>query len=415
MNDSLVKNVNPDILVSSSVCGSKRNINFSFCFLYIALTLFLGNNVVCFLHLKLEGNSILALSHYITLPVLFLAVFVNAKYVRITKNEKWFIFTSLLIMAFQKIFMDKSAGMSFFFNSILEAILLCMLLRLLDYKRKKKLQKFLIAFIVIEFIIAVYEYFTYNIIFANDVNTLDVFTGQEEMRSYALHGHPLQNAFLVSIVMTTILSSKLKQSIRYSVFFLGYLALFCFNTRSSIYFMSVVLLINIWRDFFLGKQSIAKKVTFLTLIAATISYLIVFVQSHDMGSRLAIGMDSNDGSSYARFILINVLTQDMSLKDLLVGISTKASDSYMIKYSLVAIENSVVNLIMGFGLIFTILFFFFYYKIFCEITREKVLLYSLIFIMVLLFNTNNALQTNCPIMPVAIMSLFAFRSNIKNN
>ena len=30
-------------------------------------------------------------------------------------------------------------------------------------------------------------------------------------------------------------------------------------------------------------------------------------------------------------------------------------------------------------------------------------------LMVLLFNTNNALQTNCPIIPMAIMTLYAFK------
>lgn len=411
MKNNLVNNINSDVFTSVSNLGTKRNINFSFCFLYITLTLFFGYNVISFFHLTLEGDGILALSHYITLPVLFLAVLLNARYIKITKNEKTLMIISLLIMIFQKVFMGKSAGMSFFLNSIIEPIFICMLLRLFDDLHKERLRKLLMLFIIIEFCVALYEYFTYNIIFATNIDTMNAFIGTDDMRAYALHGHPLQNAFLVSMVISTVLSSQMKQSVRYAIFFVGYLSLFCFNTRSSIYFLSVILLINIWRDFFVGKQSLTKKIVFLAIIGSTILYLLAFVQSHNMGSRLAITMDSNDGSSYARFILIHILMHDMSWQDIFLGITSKASDFYMAKYSLVAIENSVVNLIMGFGLIFTFSYFFFFYKIFCKISNERVLLYSLIFIMMLLFNTNNAILTNCPIMPVAVMTLYAFGTN----
>lgn len=218
MKNNLVNNINSDVSTSVSKLGEKRNINFSFCFLYITLTLFLGNNVISFFHLKLEGDSVLALSHYITLPVLFLAVFSNAKYIKFTKNEKRLIFISLLIMMFQKVFMDKSAGMSFFLNSILEPVFICTLLRLLDDLQRKRLRKLLILFVIIEFCVALYEYLTYSMVFAKDVDSFAFFSGATEMRSYALHGHPLQNAFLVSMVITAILSSHMKQSVRYAVF-----------------------------------------------------------------------------------------------------------------------------------------------------------------------------------------------------
>lgn len=104
------------------------------------------------------------------------------------------------------------------------------------------------------------------------------------------------------------------------------------------------------------KQSLWKKIFLLSFLGISITYFGVFVQSHNMGTRLAIGMDSNDGSSYARFILVKILMSDMSIKDILVGVPTTMSTSFMVKYSLVAIENSVINLIFGFGIIYTIPF-----------------------------------------------------------
>lgn len=383
------------------------------CNIYLVLTIFVGSNVISYLHLNIEGDSILALSHYLTIPFLLLAYMLNINKISLCKYEKYLIIASCLIGAFQKIFMDKSAGMSFFINSVFEPLMLCALLRLFNSTQLKKLRFFLLSFICVEFLIAFYEYFSGNLLFAVSVDTLKMVTGQEEMRAFALQGHPLQNSFLVSMIMCGILSSNLNLNFRYAFFFIGYLALFCFNSRSSIYFMGIILLMNLWRDFIVKKQSLWKKICLFLFLGIVIFYLLIFVQIHNMGTRLAIGMDSNDGSSYARFILVKILMSDMSIKDILVGVPTTMSTSFMVKYSLVAIENSVINLIFGFGIIYTILFFLYWFKIFNSINSNKFPLLCLVIIIVLLFNTNNALQTNCPIIPMAIMTLYAFKYEIK--
>lgn len=380
------------------------------CNIYLVLTIFVGSNVISYLHLNIEGDSILALSHYLTIPFLLLAYMLNFKKVSLYKNEKYLIIASCLIGAFQKILMNKSAGMSFFINCIFEPLMLCALLRLFSFTQLKKLRIFLLSFICIEFIIAFYEYFTGNLLFAVYVDTLKMFTGQEEMRAFALQGHPLQNSFLVSMIMCGILSSNININYRYAFFFIGYLALFCFNSRSSIYFMGIILLMNLWRDFIVKKQSLWKKICLLLFLGVAIFYLLIFVETHNMGTRLAIGMNSDDSSSYGRFILLNIIN-DMSLTDFLVGLSSSMSTFYMVKYSLVAIENSVLNLIFAFGIFYTILFFFYLFKIFKSINSNKFTLFCLVAVMVLLFNTNNALQTSCPIIPIAIMVLYAFKYN----
>lgn len=385
------------------------------CNIYLVLTIFVGSNVIRYLHLNIEGDSILALSHYLTIPFLLLAYMLNIHKISLYKYEKYLIIASCLIGVFQKIFMNKSAGMSFFINSVFEPLMLCALLRLFNSAQLKRLRFFLLSFICVEFIIAFYEYFSGNLLFAVSVDTLKMITGQEEMRAFALQGHPLQNSFLVSIIMCGILSSNLNINFRYAFFFIGYLSLFCFNSRSSIYFMGIILLMNLWRDFVIKKQSLWKKIFLFSFLGISITYLLIFVQSHNMGTRLAIGMDSNDGSSYARFILVKILTSDMSIADILIGLPTTISTSFMVKYSLVAIENSVVNLIFGFGIIYTILFFLYWFKIYKSINLNKFTLLCLVIIMVLLFNTNNALQTDCPIIPMSIMTLYAFKYEKKIN
>ena len=276
----------------------KKKLSYPFlCTIYLFLTIFVGSNVISFLHLNIKGDSILALSHYLTIPFLLLAYMLNFNKVSLYKNEKYLIIASCLIGAFQKIFMNKSAGMSFFINCIFEPLMLCALLRLFSFTQLKKLRIFLLSFICIEFIIAFYEYFTGNLLFAVSVDTLKMVTGQEEMRAFALQGHPLQNSFLVSMIMCGILSSNININYRYAFFFIGYLALFCFNSRSSIYFMGIILLMNLWRDFIVKKQSLWKKICLLLFLGVAIFYLLIFVETHNMGTRLAIGMNSDDSSS----------------------------------------------------------------------------------------------------------------------
>lgn len=219
------------------------------CNIYLVLTIFVGSNVISYLHLNIEGDSILALSHYLTIPFLLLAYMLNIHKISLYKYEKYLIIASCLIGVFQKLFMNKSAGMSFFINSVFEPLMLCALLRLFGSAQLKRLRFFLLSFMCVEFIIAFYEYFSGNLLFAVSVDTLKMITGQEEMRAFALQGHPLQNSFLVSMIMCGILSSNLNINFRYAFFFIGYLSLFCFNSRSSIYFMGIILLMNLWRDF----------------------------------------------------------------------------------------------------------------------------------------------------------------------
>lgn len=399
MNYLLEKNMN-NYLSKSFLCN-----------LYIILTVFVGLNVINYLHLNIEGDSVLALSHYLTIPFLLLTYLINFKKISLYKYERYLIIASCVIGMFQKIFMNKSAGMSFFINSVFEPLMLCAVLRLFNSSQLKRLRFYLLSFVCVECIIAIYEYFFGNFLFAISVDSLKMVTGQEEMRAYALHGHPLQNSFLVSMVMCGIITSNLNINFRYVFFFIGYLALFCFNSRSSIYFMGIILLMNLWRDFIVKKQSLWKKICLFLFLGIAIFYLLIFVQTHNMGTRLAIGMNSDDSSSYARFILLNILTNDMSLTDILVGLPSSMSTFYMVKYSLVAIENSVVNLIFAFGIFYTVFFFLYWFKIFKYIGSNKFTLLCLIIIMALLFNTNNALQTFCPIIPMAIMVLYAFKYN----
>ena len=381
--------------------------------LYIVITLFIGFSIQQFLHITLDGNSIIALFHYVALPPLIFVFLRNASVIKLTKTEKK-LFLLITIFGFLNIFIfRKPAGLSGFLNFIIEPIILLSLLRIASPKQIPIIRIMLILFLIIECGVAIFESVSKTILFA-DISAFDVMGQSLDMRAYSLHGHPLQNAFLVSILSTVILSSNMKILNRYALFFIGYMSIFAFNTRSSIYFLGAILIINLLRDIKSNKIKFSQKMVFMLLIVASIYFGILYIENNSLGSRLSTGLTKDDGSSNARFILIDIL-MSLDINDILFGISNQRSTFIMQQNELVAIENSIVNLIFSYGIIFTICFLLLTFNELKNIGAYNFMFYTTILIVFLLLNTNNALQTSCPIMPILTMSLFCFKKNNKRN
>lgn len=376
-----------------------------FLLIYVFLTLFVGTNVRYFLHLNWEGEGILQLVHYISLPVLVLTAGISYSRLRFSNTIKNFFWFTIFIIILQRIVLNRTAGLSFLTNNVYEPILLLSILSSLGEKYIYKIRKIILLFLIIESLIAVYEYITGSYVFANLEALSGFLLGKDDMRAAAIHGHPLQNAFVVSIIMVCILFSNLKIQYRYLLYLLGWIALACFNTRSSILLMGGVLVIGGLLDMKRNKVSIVKRVLSLIILALLGYAAFNFALSHGMGSRMEIGMNSDDGSSYARFVLVQAF-QEMDLPSLLFGPPEMAGENIMARYGLVAVENSFANIVLGYGLIFTIIFSIAWVKIFWKIPAENMMKIMLLFVIFVLLNSNNAIMTDCPILPVAVMALY---------
>lgn len=376
-----------------------------FLLIYVFLTLFVGTNVRYFLHLNWEGEGILQLVHYISLPVLLLTAGISYSRLRFSNTIKIFFWFTIFIIILQRIVLNRTAGLSFLTNNVYEPILLLSILSSLGEKYIYKIRKIILLFLIIESLIALYEYITGSYVFANPEALSGFLLGKDDMRAAAIHGHPLQNAFVVSIIMVCILFSNLKIQYRYLLYLLGWIALACFNTRSSILLMGGVLVIGGLLDMKRNKVSIVKRVLSLIILALLGYAAFNFALSHGMGSRMEIGMNSDDGSSYARFVLVQAF-QEMDLSSLLFGPPEMAGENIMVRYGLVAVENSFANIVLGYGLIFTIIFSIAWVKIFWKISAEKMMKIMLLFVIFILLNTNNAIMTDCPIISIAVMALY---------
>lgn len=391
--------------------------NKSFFLAYIFTTLFLGTSIQQYLNIELDAEGVIAQSHYIALPLLIITYLSNLKRIKFTNNEKKLFSLIVIFGSINILILKKSAGFSGFLNFIIEPIILLSLLRISDNRLQKTTRDLLIIFFIIECCVAIFESVTKVILFA-DIAAIDVMGKSLDMRAYSLHGHPLQNAFLVSTISAIILSSGMKTSKRYMLFFLGYMAIFAFNTRSSIYFLGGIFLINLYRDISNGKLNIRQKTILITAVIITVIYGISYIETHSLGSRITTGLTKDDDSSNARFILINIISS-MNIPDLLFGVSSNYVISIMRHNSLIAIENSLVSMTFGYGLIFTLCFIILQYKELKSIKNSSFMFYSTIVLVFLLLNTNNALDTKCPIIPVLTLSLYLFKNehiqNIKKS
>ena len=195
-----------------------------------------------------------------------------------------------------------------------------MVLAILRTANKKTIQIMLymiLVFFLIECGVALLEAVTRVVIF-DYKNMWNDGVMLYELRSHSLHGHPLQNAFIVSIIMLSVWVSKLNLPVKYSLYFLGFIALFCFNTRSSIYLMGGVFCIGLLRDLFVTKVSIAYKIFMFFFVWLLIVYLFMQIENFGLGSRLSTKMNSEDSSSQARFLILKMM-QDLTLVDLPFG------------------------------------------------------------------------------------------------
>ena len=369
--------------------------------IYILITLFFGASVRDFFGIQQDNEGLLGIVHWYSLPFILIAVIANRSSTKFGKSEKMVLLFSVLSVVLSKL-LGRSAGLAVIINISLEPVLLLVYLKTLDEIQLSKLKKIVIFAFFFECSCALFEAITTNVLFARSNDIID-YAG--DIRANALYGHPLQNAFIVGIVSILIMFSNENSIKRYSLFLYGLLAIFCFNTRSSIYLLAGILVIAIVRDLLFLRKSFFAKCLMIFCLLISVCFLLNFIESNSLGSRLETGLTEDDSSSNARFLLLGYFAR-LDLLDILFGVSTQYTEDFMFKNNLIAIENSFLGLINCSGLFFTIPYTIFmgkslYLKEYSKWTG------TLIFLsLFLLLNANNALITNAPLIPIFAVSSF---------
>ena len=374
--------------------------------LYLLLTVFIGSSLASFLGISLPADSFLSSIHYRAIPLLVLSYLLSLP-VGLSSREKLMVLLCLSMLIIAGIF-NRSAYFAVLVNNGIEPVILIALLRKVCPSKAFIFKTFLIFFLL-ECFVAWIEVITRSIIFA-DLSNMNQDTLQymldSEMRAYSLHGHPLQNAFLVSILSFFFLTAKGTVFFRYGYFFMGYITLFAFNTRSSIYLMGVVFALVLFHDFKSGVLSKRQKSWVLFFVGLAIALLSYMVVKYQFGSRLfELSLSSKDDSSNTRYMLLGIVG-NLQIKELLFGLNN-GLELITTKYALFAIENSLVNFIITNGLIFTLcwcLLIYFCLKPICRNVKKFNLSFLVFFGLI---NANNALMTEAPFIIFYVLALYA--------
>ena len=151
-------------------------------------------------------------------------------------------------------------------------------------------------------------------------------------------------------------------------------------------------------------------ISLVVIAIPVIYYILPYFESIGIGNRFSISMDSDDGSSMARWMIIDRFF-NMSLDELLLGISPEEIKSILKTTGLVAVENSILNVFFAWGIPFGIVYFYNLMKMFLRfkpyVGRSLLMVFLISFFMLL--NVNNVIQSFTPLIPVCLMALCAFK------
>lgn len=271
-----------------------------------------------------------------------------------------------------------------------------------DLKFKHIAQKGIVVFYCVVCGLALVERLLSVIILAKNIDV-----SEDGFRSWALCGHPLANALLISIAMSFILLSDMKRKLE--LFFLGMVALLCFNTRSSMMYWAAAAVLYY---FYLVKShnKLSKKY-FYYLMFAGVAVTVLMV-CFGFGNRI-ITMGAYDESSAAVRVAIFDIFNYYPLSDFKFGYPAK--DIQMIQYRSgiygMIIENYWLLFLLRFGYIFTsilsALMLTFMWK---NLKGRK--LFDIFYILaafLMVSSTNNSLSTpNNGILLFFVLCAFAF-------
>ena len=287
----------------------------------------------------------------------------------------------------------------------------------------KYLHIILILFLIVECGIAIVErLFHYNflpIIYDNSSNLTEYIKNSKEellgFRSTSLHGHPLTNALFVDTIISFILICKnFSTKNKIQLYVIGYIAILCFNARSSIIIMPLVLGIYLLNQLLSKNISGSSKLIYLlySFLGIIIAYYLMFELG--FGGRMLTD-DIMDDSAEARLQAWD-LFQFISTEDLIWGADMHRINKMSIMYSQGHIENWLIIFIFNYGLIILSVLLVGMAAIFKTYLRhlEKFSALFVLFVFFIIASTNNSLAVGTLAVQFFFISAWSFTSPLRN-
>lgn len=382
-------------------------------YIYVFIILFFGNSVRGFFNIDLPTESVIGGIHYLALPFLFLLAFqIKGKKI---DNSDWLVIASSILIIFIGKVINGSATIINIVNNCFEPILLCSILKVADEKTLRRMRKLLIVFFVVECGVAVYESLTRTVVFAQlDDEQL---YGMERwtMRAYSLHGHPLGNGALVSLMCVFFLTcNNLHKNMKLLLLGLGYFALFAFNNRGSVYVLTGIIALYIIYYMYKGKGSFVKKAIIIAALIYLAIYLVGLLSGSSLGTRIfTIGISKNDDSTLGHLAVMNFLDM-LDFKGWLIGVPADLIyGSFMRRAQAVAVESSIVLYILTYGVVYTLCYYLYLFHFIYTFKLRKMSKLLLLLMVILTLNTCNLIFGSNPYVILLVLCMFCFNDNVR--
>lgn len=369
----------------------------SFYYIAVLCLLFLGDNVLEGLGFRNEKSIIGLLQPALFVLGCSLVFAIGGGSNRLFYNKKYclggfVVYLAYLIGAFLN---DYSGFFLFPTNCILLPFLVLLLLDEDDRLFKKKIYHIVLLFFIIESLWCIFERLYVTNIFPPIYDAgWQAERGVEGFRASALQGSPLTNALCLTAIYIFILISDIpyKRKIWFSV--LGYAAILCLNTRTSMILWPILLGINTLYESKIRRIKV--NLILLIVLGFVATYAVFYlIMSLNIGDRLFGGDALMDESADVR-----LQTWDMFIKqDFLsiffsFGFNNDELQSILLMNNITIIENSWVLYFFTLGGIMFILLVISYYHVFKHvfINYTRYQLFFSISSFLLLGSTNNGLK-----------------------
>lgn len=392
---------------------SISSIAYATLYLSVALRLLLGNKILdIFYPYTAEGGSPLLKIHpgtWLLLAGTLLYGFCRG-YGKIVfhvfnyHKPVGFALVTTVVLMFYTVILWGIGGAAYLVDTYLFACVALILATQLNYQQCLKLFKLIAIIVVLNGMIAIYEYLTRTHLTPNAVTWITFF------RANALMGHPLNNALITIAVALSVFIGPFSNLWRYSMIGLAFLAILAFATRASLVMFVVAVVFIVWSYSLTAKMEARKRKLWLVagpVVAGfcfIIFYIIVFFTS--IGQGIA-GRASLDGSAMARIDAIEFFT-GLPVGRYFFGVGSQEFSALVDRYSSVAIiENFWIQLVVTFGIpMFLILLLSYGKLIKWVVGRTDLQAYILVASWLVAASTNNSLSVKTSALAVFLLTLY---------
>ncbi|WP_128706745.1 MULTISPECIES: VpsF family polysaccharide biosynthesis protein [Pseudomonas] len=384
--------------------------------LSISLRLVLGNRILDnFYSYTLEGGSPLLKIHPGTwLLLISVGLFGFARgYGRLlfdlSNNLKPIgiaLLATVVLMAYTVVLWGTS-GAAYLVDTYLFSILCIVLAAHLNQEQCLKLFKLIAIVIIINCLVAIFEYLTKTHVVPNPV------TGTGFFRANAFMAHPLNNALVALPVALAVFISPLKKMWRYAMIALVFLGIVAFATRASLVMYCAAIFFIIWSYSFTARAG--KRTRALYIISAPIVIILLSLAFYfaifftDFGTGIS-SRTSVDESALARTDAIGFFTS-LNVGGYFFGAGPSGFTDLIYEHSTTSIiENFWIQLLVIYGIPMFLILMYGYSSLVRWIASNSSLQFK---ILILAFfvaaSTNNSLSTKTSALAVFILAIYLLR------